>query len=40
MSLRNVATFYRRIRQGPLAGSQFPVKLVDQHGTITKPSSW
>lgn len=34
------ADFYRRIRRGVLAASQFPDTLSDAHGTITRPSSW
>lgn len=32
--------FYRRIRQGALAASQFPPLLRDGHGTIRRPASW
>ena len=32
--------FYKPIRKGVLRNSQFPRVLQDQHGTITKPSSW
>lgn len=39
-ALRQVASFYRRIRTGALSVSQFPTTLADQHGTITKPASW
>ena len=34
------ADFYRRIREGALAASQFPSTLRDQHGTIRRPPSW
>lgn len=34
------ATFYKPIRKGVLAASQFPPTLVDAHGTISKPASW
>jgi uncharacterized LabA/DUF88 family protein len=34
------ATFYKHIRKGVLAASQFPTTLTDAHGTISKPSSW
>lgn len=39
-ALRNVASFYRPIRQGPLKASQFPPTLTDSNGTITKPATW
>lgn len=39
-ALRLVASFYRPIRAGALAQSQFPPTLTDAHGTITKPASW
>ena len=38
--LAQAATFYKRIRQGPLQASQFPHTLTDAHGTITKPQGW
>lgn len=38
--LRDAATFYRHIRFGVLAASQFPPQLSDTHGTITKPPNW
>ena len=38
--LAKAATFYKRIRQGPLQASQFPNTITDAHGTITKPQSW
>ncbi|MCC6678001.1 MAG: NYN domain-containing protein [Phycisphaerales bacterium] len=38
--LRAFATFYKPIRSGVLAASQFPPLLSDQHGVITKPASW
>jgi hypothetical protein len=34
------ATFFRPIRQGALAASQFPATLHDHAGAIVKPSSW
>ncbi len=34
------ATFYKPVREGVLAASQFPPQLTDAHGTITKPSRW
>jgi hypothetical protein len=34
------ATFYKHIRKGVLAASQFPATLTDVHGTISKPASW
>jgi hypothetical protein len=36
----NAATFYKPIRKGVLASSQFPPQLTDAYGTITKPSKW
>lgn len=38
--LQSVASFYRVLRLGPLKGSQFPKKLTDTIGTITKPPTW
>jgi len=38
--LVRAATFWKPIRQGVLAASQFPSQLTDEHGTITKPSTW
>jgi hypothetical protein len=38
--LMRAATFYKPIREGVLAVSQFPPQLTDAHGTITKPSTW
>jgi hypothetical protein len=38
--LRQVSTFYRKIRQGQLERSQFPDTLEDARGTITKPAAW
>jgi len=34
------ATFYKHIRKGVLAASQFPSTLTDAQGTFTKPASW
>ncbi len=34
------ATFYKHIRKGVLAASQFPNTLTDQHGTFHKPATW
>ena len=34
------ASFYKRIRQGALAASQFPPTLTDAHGTFHKPTVW
>ena len=39
-AMRNAADFYRPIRRGVLASSQFPPTLTDRHGTISKPRSW
>jgi hypothetical protein len=38
--LVRAATFWKPIRQGVLAASQLPPQLTDEHGTITKPSTW
>jgi hypothetical protein len=38
--LVRAVTFYKPIREGVLAASQFPPQLTDAHGTITKPSTW
>lgn len=38
--LRKYANFVKPIRQGVLAASQFPVRLVDGTGTFNKPPSW
>lgn len=35
-----VGSFYRPIRQGPLAASQFPGTMTDAAGTFSKPSAW
>ncbi len=34
------ADFYRRIRRGNLAASQFPSSIVDSKGVVRKPSEW
>ncbi len=33
-------TFFKQIRAGVLAASQFPPTLTDSTGTITKPTDW
>jgi hypothetical protein len=38
--LRQFATFVKRIRQGDLASSQFPITLTDGKGTFSKPVGW
>lgn len=38
--LARAAAFVRLIRAGPLSASQFPNRLHDEHGSITKPASW
>ena len=38
--LVRAASFYKPIREGVLAASQFTPELTDEHGTITKPSAW
>ncbi|MBI5383627.1 MAG: hypothetical protein HZA90_02960 [Verrucomicrobia bacterium] len=34
------AAFYKRIRAGVLATSQFAPMLADAHGRFHKPASW
>ncbi len=34
------ADFYRRVRQGVLAASQFPPALGDGRGVIRRPQAW
>ena len=38
--LDGAASWYRRLRQGPLAESLFPDTLSDASGPITKPAGW
>ncbi len=38
--LQQHATFYKHIRPGVLAASQFPRVLKNQHGTFNKPLEW
>jgi hypothetical protein len=38
--LKKLATFSKRIRQGDLIASQFPLPLTDGKGTFHKPASW
>ena len=38
--LQQHATFYKHIRPGVLAASQFPSVLRDAHGTFNKPPEW
>lgn len=38
--LEQHATFYKHIRPGVLAASQFPKTLVDEHGTFSRPTQW
>jgi hypothetical protein len=38
--LARVASFKRRIRTGVLGAAQLPTSLTDEHGVITRPSSW
>ena len=38
--LAQAASWYRRLRRGPLTASRFPDKLADRQGVITKPSGW
>jgi hypothetical protein len=35
-----VATFQKQMRTGVLKAAQFPNKITDQYGTVTKPASW
>ena len=39
-ALKNVADFYRPIREGVLRANQLPQTLADSNGTITRPTSW
>jgi uncharacterized LabA/DUF88 family protein len=38
--LQRVASQMRKLRLGPILGSQFPSSLTDGHGTFTKPVGW
>ena len=38
--LAKVAHFYKPIRQGVLAQSQFPIQLKDEKGNFAKPAEW
>lgn len=38
--LRGVADFYKQIRKGAIAASQFPPTLSDGQGSFTKPAPW
>ena len=38
--LVEASTYVRNILESHLAASQFPDRLTDQHGVITKPESW
>ena len=38
--LSNAASWYRRLRSGPLSASLFPSTVNDANGAITKPHSW
>ena len=38
--LREAATWYRRLRKGPLRASLFPDTIEDAQGFITKPKGW
>jgi hypothetical protein len=33
-------TFFRQLRQGPVAASQFPPVMTDARGQFRKPASW
>ena len=39
-ALAGVASFYKKVREGALRASQFPDRLTDSDGVITKPSGW
>ena len=39
-ALMHAATFYRRIRQEALPGSQFPETMQDANATFHKPTVW
>ena len=38
--LEGAASWYRRLREGPLSASLLPDALSDDQGAITKPSGW
>lgn len=38
--LYDAASWYRRLRRGPLSASLFPDTLSDERGPITKPDGW
>ena len=38
--LSEAASWYRRLRRGPLTASKFPDELADSQGVVTKPSGW
>jgi len=38
--LRDAATSYRLLDHSLLPQCQFPITLLDSHGTITRPSAW
>ena len=38
--LHDAASWYRRLRRGPLSASLFPDTLLDERGPITKPAGW
>jgi hypothetical protein len=38
--LKKAATFFKQIRSGALAASQFPDELTDANGVFRKPASW
>lgn len=39
-SLKNVSTFYLRVRESALAACQFPDELLDAQGPFHKPPEW
>ena len=38
--LAQSASWYRRLRRGPLSACQFPEQLSDEHGAFVKPAGW
>jgi uncharacterized LabA/DUF88 family protein len=39
-TLKEHATFVKRIRQSDVAAAQFPIELTDRKGIFRKPASW
>lgn len=38
--MRDAATAYRKISEASLKAAQFPVELMDEHGTFHRPPGW